>query len=237
MENSSVYIKLLGPDHLLYLGGLVFLIYLLFFKTSWIKERRALVDKVLIFVIIIQQLLLYGSYFIYTGFDLSESLPIHVCRICSLLVLTFLITKNPRVFEITTYFGLFALLSFIYPSKVYGLNHPIGYSFFICHATNFLAGSYGILIHDMKLRPGSQNRAFIGFLIYLSLVVLINPLVDGNYFYLKHKPVFAFLPDYIYIPLVSLATYAYFLLGNKFHLLVQEGRRDRAKTFWDILTD
>lgn len=222
MGTEEQYIKIFGPDHVLYIVGFIFLAYLLFAKRDIIKKNRDKVDKVLLVITIIQQTLLYGAYYVYLGFDLSESLPFHVCRICSFFVMAFLITKNQKAFEVMTFFGFFALLSFLYPSKVYNLSHPIGYSFLISHTTNLLAASYGILIHDMKLNKNSKNRSFVYFLLYLALVVIINPIVDGNYFYLKHKPILAFLPNIIYVPIVSFGTYLLFSICERLHFYVQD---------------
>ncbi|MDD4774308.1 MAG: hypothetical protein PHZ09_12030 [Eubacteriales bacterium] len=81
---------------------------------------------------------------------------------------------------------------------------------------------YGMIAYNMKLKKGDKNKAFLFFVIYLVFVYFINPLVDGNYFYLKHRPVFPDLPDYIYLPGAMLFTYVLFCAGEWVFMRVQK---------------
>lgn len=215
------YIKVFGMDHIIYIAGLIILRVLLFKFRRNVKKKRNTLTKIILFTSICQQVLLYGSYFVIMEFDLSESLPLHISCISSILGILFLITKNKKVYAAFCYFGMYAWTSFLYPSRVYGINHPLGISFFINHVITLLLPFYTMLAYDIKLKTGDKNKAFYWFLIYLIFVYFFNPLVDGNYFYLKHKPLFSFLPDYIYLPGVMLFTYALFSIGEVVFLRVQ----------------
>lgn len=216
------YIKVFGLEHIIYITGLIIIAVLLFkFKES-VKTNENTVTIFILIASICQQILLYSSYFVLMEFDLAESLPFHISRINSILGIIFLVTKNKKVYTVLCYFGLYAWTSFLYPSRVYGITHPIGISFFVNHVITLLMPYYGMIAYDIKIKKGDKNKAFFWFLIYLTFVYFFNPLVDGNYFYLKYKPIFAFLPEHVYLLCSMLFTYVLFSIGEIIYFKVQD---------------
>lgn len=215
------YIPLLGIENIIYIAGLAVLaLALVIFKAN-IKRHEKLFTTLILVASLYQQYLLYSSYYDIMGFHLRESLPLHISRINSILGIIYLLTHNQKVFKIFAYFSLFAWTSFFYPSRVYGISHPIGVSFFLNHVITLLLPFYGLFIHGHRLEKGDRKQAFPWFMLYLAVAYVTNLLVDGNYFYLKYKPVLAFLPDIIYIPLTLIFTAVLFKLGEKIFVKVQ----------------
>lgn len=216
------YITLYNLDHILYILGLGGLGAALFLNKDKVTKKRELVTKIIIIFSIGQQILLYSSYFYLLDFDLAESLPLHISRINSILGMVYLLTKNEKVYKVLSFFGLYAWTSFLYPSRVYGVTHPIGTSFFVNHVITLLLPFYGMIAYEEKIIKGDRNKVFPWFIIYLAVAMGVNALVDGNYFYLKHKPVFDFLPNIIYVPLAILFTYLFFSLGEWSYKKIQQ---------------
>lgn len=212
------YISLFHLDHLIYIIGLVVIASAFFLNITFVKKHKTVITTIVVIIIIAQQILLYSGYYFATGhgsgFDLSEALPLHLSRINSILGLLFLLTRNRQVFSILTMFSLFAILSFIYPSQVYGITHPIGISFFVNHIVTLLLPFYGIIAYNMKIKPHDSLRALPWFIMYVAVAYITNQLTGGNYFYLRDKPVFASLPDVIYIPLSIVFAFVLFKLGE-----------------------
>lgn len=215
------YIRILSPDHLVYITGLVIIAGLMVQNRHRIKLHRSRLTLFLILISLIQQFLLYSAYFYLLDFDLAESLPLHISRINTILGLAYLVTRNDKLFGVMAYLGLYAWTSFLYPSRVYGITHPLGISFFINHAVTLLLPFYGMMAYDARLGRNDHRRAFSWFLVYLAAVLIINPLVDGNYFYLKHKPFFGSLSNEVYLVLVLLVTYLLLYLGSLLYFRVQ----------------
>lgn len=190
MTNYADYITLFNPDHIIYILGMILVGIALFIKRGDVKEDRSKITAAILIVSVFQQILLYSSYYFILDFDLGESLPLQISRVNSILGIIFLITKNEKVFRVLALFGLFAWLSFLYPSRVYGITHPIGWSFFINHVVTLLLPFYGIIAYNMKIKTMDSLKVFPWFVLYVAVAYFVNMLTDGNYFYLKHKPIF-----------------------------------------------
>ena len=220
------YIQIFGLEYFIYIAGLLLFAFLLFSFREKARQYRDILTKIILITSICQQILLYGSYFVLMEFDLSESLPLHISRINTILGIIYLVTKDKKLYKVLCYFGMFAWTSFLYPSRVYGITHPIGISFFVNHVITILLPYYGMISYNEKIEKGDKKKAFLWFIAYLVFIYFFNPLVDGNYFYLKYKPFLSDLPDYIYIPGSMLFTYGLFSLGE--FLFLKFGRRLRV---------
>lgn len=218
MTAYGEYIPMFGLEHFLYILILALCGILLFKGKDIFRKHEKIFTAVLLITSIFQQVILYSSYYYFFDFDLGESLPLHISRINSILIIIFLITKSRKLFGIICYLSLFAWLTFLYPSRVYGMNHPIGLSFILNHVITLLFPFYGRLVYRMKVRAGDKLATYKWFIVYLIVVAIINPLVDGNYFYFKYKPIIPTLPNTIYIPLVLVIAYVLFNIGEYFYL-------------------
>lgn len=215
------YIRILGPNHLIYLGVLGTFSVLLFNFQVIIEAKRDSLTKIIFFISLIQQFILYGSYLLLGEFTLAESLPLHISRINTILGLIFLSIQSRQLFNLITYFSVFAWLSFLLPAKVEPLTHIRGVSFLINHVITLLLPFYGLIAYKMTLQRKYRSKVIIYFLIYFFIVAIINPLIDGNYFYLKDKPLLSSLPNTVYYPLAILASLILFSLIEGIFMAVQ----------------
>lgn len=115
--------------------------------------------------------------------------------------------------DVLFYFGLYAYGSFFYPSRVYPIYHMLGLSFLLNHLITILLPIFAAIAYDWRPKLSRFFYAYGWFLIYFIIVYLLNPLIDGNYFYLKYRPFFSDLPEVVYVPLVLIFTLLIFLLG------------------------
>lgn len=212
-DEEVPFISIFDGHHLFYIALMLILLLLMITQYDKIKEYSEQLRKGILIVSIGQQILLYSWYIFEMGFDLSESLPLHISRISSILGIIYLLTKKKKVLNVLFYFGLFAYGTFFYPQRVYPFYHVIGISFFLNHAITILLPIFAAIAYDWRPTFPAALRAYGWFLIYFVFVYFLNPLIDGNYFYLKHRPFFAHLPDIIYVPGVLLATFLIFVLG------------------------
>lgn len=219
-DEEVPFIPLLGIQHLIYIFLMLSLLLLLITHIKEVKQHVTTIKKWILVCSIGQQLLLYSWYIFETGFDVSESLPFHLSRISSLLGIIYLTSNNEKVLNVLFYFGLFAYGSFFYPQRVYPIYHAIGISFFINHAITILLPVFAGIAYDWHPHFRGIFKAYGWFLAYFIFVYFLNPIVDGNYFYLKYRPFFEHLNESLYVPLVLFATFGIFLVGYFLSMLV-----------------
>lgn len=73
-----------------------------------------------------------------------------------------------------------------------------------------------MIAYDFRVRKEDKKMPFLLMMGYMVVVYFINPLVDGNYFYLVMRP-FAFLnglPDILYLILCAIITFILFSVAE-----------------------
>lgn len=216
------FIKPFSVDHWMYIFLLLGIV-ILFIKTRVrLQKHEKYATSAIFFVCIVQQILLYSYLSVSTGFDLGEILPLHISRVTTILCMIYLIIKNRTVFFTLSYFGVFAWLAFLYPSRIDPITHPLGVSFFVNHVITLLMPYFAMAVHHKRIRPGDKIKAFRFFLLYLFVAIVANIVFDGNYFYLKYHPIFPTLSNLIYIPLAILVTFLLFSIIERWFYWIQE---------------
>lgn len=207
------YIKLLGVEHYFYFACIVFLIVFVLINRYTLRKHRKIIGITILLFSITQQILLYGWYWIIMDFNLAQALPLHLCRISTLLGIAYLLTKNRTIMDFVFYYGLFTYFSFLLPFSIYPPNHIMGISYLINHAITLILPI--IAWYAWGWRPKSRNipSVVIGFITYFFIVVWVNKAVQGNYFYLVTRPLLQNLPDLVYNSLALVVTIFGFLLA------------------------
>ncbi len=159
-----------------------------------------------------QQVLLYSWYVIVTGFDFAQALPLHLCRISTLLSLIYFIRKNNDLMDIVFYFGLFAYGSFALPIAIHPITHALGISYLINHSLTLLLPFIAYYAFDWKPKRKNLHLAISYFLIYFIIAVVANTLFDGNYFYLVKRPFLSQMNVYIYYLITIIFTITVFII-------------------------
>lgn len=208
-------ISILGKYHLLYVGILLFFGVLLFLNPNKVRQHRRGVTRCLLIINLLQQCLLYGYFIVFDMFTLAASLPLHLSRITSILGIIFFITKQPKLFSVIAYFSLFAWLSFLVPTDIQPITHPLGVSFLINHVITLLLPFYMIIAYRVTLRSSDKYVAYAWLSLYILTVFFLNPILGGNYFYLVDKPIFKSMPDSIYLIGVYIVSFVLFLIGEQ----------------------
>lgn len=222
------YIHLFDLHHTFYISSMLLTLFVLIHYRKKVKAHSEKIRKFILTVSLGQQFLLYSWYIFEMGFDAAESLPLHISRISSLLGIYYLSTKNNRILNVLFFFGLYAYGSFLYPSRVYPFYHAVGISFLINHVITILLPLFAIFAYDWRSSFKSLIEAYTYFLLYFAFVYFINPLIDGNYFYLKYRPFFQQWSDAVYVPVVLLVTFILFLTGFGILKVVEKRLPEKA---------
>jgi hypothetical integral membrane protein (TIGR02206 family) len=209
-------IKLFGIEHLFYLSVMISAFLFIWINRKQLHRNQKNIRTTLIIVSIFQQILLYTYFAFMTNFDLSQALPLHLCRISTILGLLYLFTRKSFWMDLVFYFGLFSYASFLYPLSIQPPYHALGLSFLLNHMLTLLLPFIAWNAFAWRPSKTSLKWVFLSFLIYLFLAALANKLFGGNYFYLAQRPFLNTLSVYMYYPLVVVVTLTGFYLAYLF---------------------
>lgn len=228
LDPDPGFIPIGGREHLVYVLGLLAVAAALLAGRGWVREHAAAVRRVLLVVVVAQQLLLYGFYAT-TAWSWADSLPLHVSRVSSLLVLVYLVTGSRRVMDVLFFFGLWAWTSFAYPQNVQPPHHVLGVSFWVNHVITLLMPFLAVITTGWRPTVRGLWRSYGWFLGYVVLAVVANALTGGNYFYQRDQPVLPMVPQPWYLLLSVLAALALFWVGYAVARLVLRRVDGRAR--------
>ena len=212
LDPNVPYIKLFGIEHLSYVLIIVSLLILVILNRKRLRIYAKQLRIILLMLTLFQQVLLYSWYVIVTGFDFAQALPLHLCRISTLLSLIYFIRKNNDLMDIVFYFGLFAYGSFALPIAIHPITHALGISYLINHSLTLLLPFIAYYAFDWKPKRKNLHLAISYFLIYFIIAVVANTLFDGNYFYLVKRPFLSQMNVYIYYLITIIFTITVFII-------------------------
>lgn len=213
-SKQNSYIKPFDRDHWLYIFIMAASLSALLLGRQRISANPDPLRWLLLGIQLFQQILLYGSY-IRSRAPAAVSLPFHLSRLNSILCLIWLITGAEWSMDILFYWGLFAYVTFLLPTEVYAVTHPIGLSFVLNHTLTILIPWFAIIASSWRPTIGGLHLALAAFVVYLIFAAWLNPRVDGNYFYLVRRPLrrFDMMPLPTYMILNILVTCGVFWIG------------------------
>lgn len=187
-----------GPDHQAYVAFYLTLLVLLVDRREWVRRRRELVDKILVATILGQQATLYGWH-LARGDGWSDALPLHICRVSSLLGLVWLLTDQDWAMQLLFYLGMYAYPSLVVPLDIARADTMAGWNFAVNHVMTILLPWYAHVVDGWAPSARGAVGAFGAFVGYLALAEETNRRTGGNYFYLRDKPVLGHLAHRRYL--------------------------------------
>ncbi len=131
-------------------------------------------------------------------FDVKLHLPFHLCRFANLTIPIVMIWQPERFFQILYYWGMSGILQgAITPDATHGFPHFHYFRFFLGHNGMILALIYAIVIYDLKPTVRGIWDAFLGINLFLLISIIVNWMLDANYFWICAKPETFSLLDYL----------------------------------------
>ncbi|WP_408607018.1 YwaF family protein [Anaeromicrobium sediminis] len=221
--------SLYSMEHVLALSIILGIIIFLFIHREKLKENhtRIKVGRIIASILFVQTFFLHFWFFQSGTFTLQESLPLYLCRITTILCIFMILKEDFSFFEIVYFWGLGgasqALLTpdtggFLFPHWIY-------IQFFISHGGILISIFFMMIAYEYKPNFKSLKKTFKWSFIYLFIVWNINYFVNGNYSYLRNKPLTPTILDYLpafpyYIPFMVMGMFfVFFILYIPFFVL------------------
>ncbi len=188
---DAEYVEIFGASHLTFIAFCFAVIAFFIIRKDIIIKHQNKIRILFLSLLIFQStVLMYGWYFFATPSFLSEGLPLHLCRLATLISIVYLLNGNKKLLDPICYFCIFALISFFYPMQIYNYSHASGISYIISHLMMVLVPLFAMITTDWFYSWQGYKRAVIWFTVYFPIALIANQLTGGNYFYQVKRPFF-----------------------------------------------
>jgi hypothetical integral membrane protein (TIGR02206 family) len=146
-----------------------------------------------------------ANYFIWVAletiagtFELNIHLPFQLCRVANMLIPLIMISKCDRVYQIIYFWGMSGVFQgLITPDITNDFPHFHFFRFWVGHNGMIIALVYATVVYGMRPKVESIKNAFIALNLFLLASVIVNLILDANYFWICGKPPMASLLDYL----------------------------------------
>ena len=163
--------------------------------------------------------LIYHLHVVSLGqYHIKTDLPLYLCSLIALLIPIFTYYRKYWMYEILLFLIIAGTLQgVITPDIAQDFPAFDYFRYWIVHLGLLTIIFYATFVLGMRPTFRSVFKAFFALQIYVILMILINWLLDSNYFYLNQKPKSASLLDYlgawpVYIIVVQSILIPYFLI-------------------------
>ncbi len=191
-----------------------FSIYAIFNYQEFINKHKKTIFIIATWLLLWSQFARYFGVFLRGDFLITESLPFYVCRLSSLVLLYYVITKDKRVESFLFYWGATGMAGVIYPNGPMVNIANLTETFYIDHF--LLAITPFFLVVYQGYKPNIKDLFIIVLVMAAILLAFIpiNNLLGADYFYLNNQSiigvVFPGLSSYVFILIHCLVALGYF---------------------------
>lgn len=155
---------------------------------------------------------------IFDNYNFKTDLPLYLCSLMALLIPIFTYYRKFWIFEVLVFWIIGGTIqAVITPDISEGFPSFDYFRYWVVHLGLLSIVFYFIFVFKMKPKLKSVFKSFLALQVYVVLMLLLNYILDANYFYLNEKPKSATLLDYLgdwpyYILIVQLIIIPLFLI-------------------------
>jgi hypothetical integral membrane protein (TIGR02206 family) len=200
MGNSGPSFEMFSTVHLMAVAMLVFIILLLFISKRKLSiQPNNLVIERIFAVSLLTIDVLYHVWLINTGrWNISDSLPLELCSISLLVTIILLWTGNKYLIDFVFFAGIGgAIQAIATPDLDLSFPHFRFFHFFYTHIGIIVTAIYFTWIKGYRPTFKGIIKTMIALNILLPIIFIVNTFSDGNYMFLKMKPMNGSLLDFL----------------------------------------
>ncbi len=151
-------------------------------------------------------------------FSIQENLPLHICRVSSLILPFVMLNKNRTAMGILFFWTMGGTLQAnITPEIEYNFPHWDYFCYWGLHAILMVCALYLVFVYDLWVGWRDYMNAVLASFAFVVAIYLINILIGSNYGYVVSKPNASTLLDYfgpwpIYVGVVLLLMFVVYFL-------------------------
>jgi hypothetical integral membrane protein (TIGR02206 family) len=207
-------------EHLL---PIVVAIIVAVFSISYSNRKLSIVKQLKVFKLfgwfVSLTVATFHLYFISLGtYNIQTDLPLYLCSFIALLIPIFTYYRNYWMYEILLFWIIAGTLQgVITPDIAEGFPAFDYFRYWVVHLGLLIIVFYATFVFGMRPTFKSVFKSILALQLYVAMIVIVNALMNANYFYLNEKPQSATLLDYFgewpyYIIVTQIILIPYFLL-------------------------
>lgn len=234
-EGRNPLFTMFSTAHIIAIAVLCLFILLLFTlkrKRSIQAENALLIERLFALTLLVMEILYHVWLFKAGRWDLSDSLPLELCSISLVMAIVLLWTGNRHVYDFVFFAGVGgALQAVATPDLDLGFPHFRYFHFFYTHIGIILTAIYFTWVKGYRPDFRGIIKTMIILNLLLPLIYVINVLFQGNYMFLREKPINGSLLDFLgpypwYILTLELVSFTIFIF---LWLLFKDRKSDLVK--------
>lgn len=179
---------------------ILFSVLLLISKKKWSTQPqfRKLIERSFALSLLVMELLYHGWMILTERWSFQDSLPLELCSISLIATIVLLWSGNKRLYGFVFFAGIGgAFQAMLTPVLDLGFPHFRFFHFFYTHIGIILTALYYTWIKGYK--PTFKGILITMFVlnVWLPLIFTINILTQGNYMFLREKPLSGSILDFL----------------------------------------
>ncbi|MCM3717538.1 TIGR02206 family membrane protein [Fictibacillus phosphorivorans] len=198
--------ELFGIGHLISLLVIVFIVLIMYFFRTRLKEISFI--RIILLICLALSEVSYQCWALYNGiWTVKLYLPLQLCSLNILLCMVLLVTENKKLFAFVYLFGLTGSIQGLLTPELY--QEPWHFRFiqyFFAHGLIVWTALYYAIIRSLRIAWRRFFKSFLWLNFFAACVYLINVLLNTNYMFLMSKPRNASIMDF-------LGPYPWYILG------------------------
>jgi hypothetical integral membrane protein (TIGR02206 family) len=189
-SNETYQFQMFSTSHIIVLTIFILIPMAIFISRKKLKEKSLRKTEIAVAYSLIVSEVLNHSWMYASGvWKLGRSMPLELCNIGLILSIILLLSGKKLFFELLFFISLLgSTQAIITPALTYDFPHFRFFHFFYAHMVIVWISLYFMWVKGYY--PGFKSVLKLVFFINLlfPVVLYVNRIADGNYWFLRHKP-------------------------------------------------
>jgi hypothetical integral membrane protein (TIGR02206 family) len=207
-----------------------FLLTLLILSRKFSMSFNARLSFCLGILMLLRSVFIYGYVYFIGEFSLQEWLPLHLCRIASVVVGLSLLFRSRWLFNFAYFWGIpCGVMAFFLPEI--DPDKYLLFDFFIYHWALAFAPLYLLVTGQRMVTKGGWFKVFLWSQVLFVSILWVNSFLGSNYIFLSEKPqsfTFALFGTWPWNNLILDVCFLFFILLSLIPVYMMQRKKKRG---------